>query len=338
MNFKNDFELVLFESDRYQIFRSKTHNMNASRHFQIFGFFLLGLSLIPVVGASAAEETIAIAERAKAGVVFNDVTVDGTARPDIGQSLSDSFTAALLKSGDYRVIQLEPHSKTKKGDPSLGSNSMSMSNQSVDVTFAFNLVGHGDHYRFTLRKIRNSDREVLEVHELLTRGTMDRVYGLVPQVLMRLQAKKKETPSFPRTVSPAQLAAPLYSAPPAVAAAPSETSGNASYWTSRPAPQENLERIDFSRVPKALVYQSIGSVQAINETWKFCVIRPNQATRLRTNDSVHVLYDDNGKIYADMKIANFDSGRVIADFGNKTPAHHKLFPGDEVFGWAPPLQ
>jgi hypothetical protein len=51
-----------------------------------------------------------------------------------------------------------------------------------------------------------------------------------------------------------------------------------------------------------------------------------------------VLYDDNGKIYADMKIANFDSGRVIADFGNKTPAHHKLFPGDEVFGWAPPLQ
>jgi hypothetical protein len=314
--------------------------MNASRQLQIFGFLVFVLSLIASMDANSAEETIAMAERAKAGVVFNDVTVDGVARPDVGQSLSDSFAAALLKSGDYRVFQLDAHPKAKgkRGDPTLGSTPMSMSNQNVDVTFAFNLVGQADQYRFTLKKIRNSDKEVLEVHELVTRGTVDRVYGLVPQVLMRLQAKKKETPSFPRTQSPAQLAAPIYSAPPAVAPAPIETSGNSSYWASRSAPRENLDNIDFSKIPKALVYQSIGSVQAINENWKFCVIRPKETMRLRANDSIHVLYDDNGKIYADMKIANFDSGRVIADFGNKTPVHHKLFPGDEVFGWAPPLQ
>ena len=323
--------------------------MNAARQSQIFGFASFLFLTASFLEMKAAQETIVTADRARAGVMMNDVTVDGQPRPDIGQSFSDSLTAALLKSGDYRVFQLESGSrgmkngKQKKSDPMLGSTAMTGGDEGVDITFAFSLVGHQDLYRLTLKKIRTSDKEVLEVHELSAKGSMDRVYGMVPQVLMRLQATKKQIPAFPRTQSPAQLAAPVYRAPQpaAVASSSSHTSGNAAYWssavTARPT-QPSYDQIDFTKVPKALIYQPIGSVQVINETWKFCIIRPREALSLRMNDSIHVLYEEDGKVYADMKIANFDSGRVIADFGNKTPPHHKLFPGDEVFGWAPPIQ
>lgn len=306
---------------------------------------LIGLTIsASVQPAGAAPETVALAERPKVVVVPDDVTVEGKARPDIAQALADSFSAGLLKTGDYRVFQAEPvalkGAKNKKGDVRLGSSSGGARMPSdVDIKFTFNLVGQDDDYRFTLKKVHASDSEVLEVHEFETHGKLDKVFGLVPNVLMKMQARVKQVPAFPRTQSPAQVsgvAAPAVVSRPVAPAAPASSS-NSAFWRSRPDLPSEYAGIDFSKVPKALIYQRIGAVQFINEAWKFAIIRPQSDVKLKLADGLHILYDEDGRIYADLKIANFDSGRVIADFGNRTPLHHKIFPGDEVFGWAPPV-
>lgn len=318
--------------------------MHLTRQLHICGLIGFVLASLGQQFAGAALETIISAEHPKVVVVPNDVTVDGKTRPDIAQALADSFAAGLLKTGDYRVFQADvpaPKSKGKKGDVSLGSSSGGNAKvpADVDIKFTFNLVGEENEYRFTLKKIRASDSEVLEVHELETRGKLDKVFGLVPNVLMKMQAKVKQKPAFPRTQSPAQLSGIAVGPVPHVAAssAPS-ASGNSSYWTSTASLPPEYANIDFSKVPKALIYQNVGKVQFINEAWKFAIIRPQGELTLKLSDPLHILYDEDGKIYADLKIANFDSGRVIADFGNRTPFHHKIFPGDEVFGWAPPAR
>ncbi len=290
----------------------------------------------------AAAETVVVADRAKVTVIANDVTVDGKPRPDIAQALVDGISAGLLKQGDYRVFQApQPAQRLKgkgrKGEPMLLAPSQGMARAGDDVDFAFtvNLVGQDEEYRMTVKKVRHRDNEVIEVHELAGHGKLDRLFGMVPDMLKRLQARAKEKPVFPRTQSPAELLGRT-SAAPAAASAPA-TSGNSFYWTTRSELPPEYANIDFSKVPKALVYQRIGAIQFINEAWKFCIIRPTSPARIGLRDSLHVLYDENGRIYADLTVSRFDSGRVIADFGNRTPGYRKLFPGDEVFGWAPPV-
>ena len=321
--------------------------MHAPRqhHIQAAALFLGVMAIAPFT-THAAPESVALAERPKVLIVPSDVTVDGKARPDIAQALADSFSAGLLKTGDYRVFQNDvgqPKPKGKKGDLSLGSSSASRKIPvDVDMKFVFNLVGEENEYRFTLKKVRATDGEVIEVHELETRGKLDKVFGLVPNVLMKMQAKVKQKPAFPSTQSPAQISGIIEPVVPAAQRGPLASSAGAggsgsmgsAYYTGR-VPDE-YAHIDFSKVPKALIYQQVGSVQFINEAWKFCIIRPQSDVKLKMADALHVLYDEDGRIYADLKIANFDSGRVIADFGNRTPTYHKIFPGDEVFGWAPP--
>jgi len=319
--------------------------MHLTRQLHICGLAGIVFAGFSLDNMSATPDTVAQAEHAKVVVVANDVTVDGKSRPDIAQALADSFAAGLLRTGDYRVFQAEvpvAKGKGKKGDLALGSPSsgvMAKAPADVDLKFAFTLVGEENDYRFTLKKIRASDNEVIEVHELETHGKLDKVFGLVPNVLMKMQAKVKQKPVFPRTQSPAQLSGiPAPAAQPAATAVRPASGGSGGYWTTTSQVPREYANIDFSKVPKALIYQHVGSVQFINEAWKFAIIRPQSDLKLKLADPLHILYDEDGRIYADLKIANFDSGRVIADFGNKTPVYHKIFPGDQVFGWAPPVR
>ena len=199
--------------------------MHLTRQLHICGLAGIVFAGFSLDNMSATPDTVAQAEHAKVVVVANDVTVDGKSRPDIAQALADSFAAGLLRTGDYRVFQAEvpvAKGKGKKGDLALGSPSsgvMAKAPADVDLKFAFTLVGEENDYRFTLKKIRASDNEVIEVHELETHGKLDKVFGLVPNVLMKMQAKVKQKPVFPRTQSPAQLSGiPAPAAQPAAVA------------------------------------------------------------------------------------------------------------------------
>lgn len=337
------FEFFFTANERCHTIAPKIQPMCVTRQLHIFGLATLLLAGFTSDSLRAAPETVALAERPRVVIIPSDVTVDGKARPDIAQALADSFSAGLLKTGDYRVFQADvtaPKGKGKKGELALGSSSAGKAvvPADVDMKFIFNLVGEENDYRFTLKKVRATDSEVLEVHEIEAHGKLDKVFGLVPNVLMRMQAKVKHKPAFPSTQSPAQISgiAPAPASSPASVVA-ATGSAHAGYTSAGVIPAE-YANIDFSKVPKALIYQNVGKVQFINEAWKFAIIRPQSEVKLKMSDSLHVLYDEDGRIYADLKIANFDSGRVIADFGNRTPGYHKIFPGDEVYGWAPPLR
>ena len=308
---------------------------------------LVGALLLLAAAAPlrAADEIQALAERPRVTVVAADVTLDGKPRPDVAQAITDSLSAGLLKRGDFRVFhsigEAKQPARTKgKGrkDLQLGASTAKPAEAEVDYLFRFNVLGQDDGYRFTIQKIRTSNSEVVEVHELAATGTLEKVFALLPSVLDKINPKPlTNTPVLTvRRSSSATLGgirtarrapAPLVSRP--------QPAGNMTWWPG--SSQDPYAGIDFSKVPKALIYQRVGSIQVINEAWKFCVIKPASPVKLGLRDSLHVLYDEDGKVYANLRVANFDGGAVIADFGT-TPGHHRLFAGDSVFGWAPPIQ
>jgi len=292
------------------------------------------LASLPCLSAAGAGADLAL--RPRVAFVPAEITIDGVPRPDIARAMADSFTAASLKRGNYRVFNMEPQAtgRERKGRKNLGSLGSSPVTGRIsgpqpadlDFLFTFNLIGDSNRYALTMKKLRADSNEVLEAHEFSTAGRLDKVFTLVPQALERVDARHLP-PAFPLTQSPS-------------AVRDTQTS---SYASSSPAPaaqQVSLEwkNFDFSKVPKALVYRRVGSIMATNDPWRFCIINPvGPGSEMRLNDDLHVLWDDSNKVYSRLHVSSMDSGKVIADYG-RNPSYHRLFPGDSVFGWAPPMQ
>ena len=296
---------------------------------------VLALAVSTAVTTATASTASDLSTRPRVAFVPSEITLDGSPRPDIARAMCDSFTSAALKRGHYRVFNMEPQAPVKAGKgrkkqlDNLGANvSGKVSGpkpSELDFLFTFNLIGQDNHYALTMKKLQADTNEVLEAHEFTTTGRLDKVFSLVPQALERVDARKA-TPTFPLTQSPSAVReanSPSY----AYQAAPSQS------------PQASLEwkNFDFSKVPKALVYRRVGSILATNDPWRFCIINPVGNSVIHRNDDVQVLWDDTHDVYSKLRVSSFDSGKVIADYG-RNPSYHRLFPGDSVYGWAPPLQ
>lgn len=299
--------------------------------------------IVACVGFAAPSraDTAELSLRSKVAFVPNDITINGLPRPDIGRALADSFSAAALKRGKCRVFNIDvpvvavKPSKGKKNLGSLGAVTTSKGgigappSRDLDYLYTFNLVGEDDRYSLTMKKVRAENNEVVEAHEMSTTGRLDRVFLLVPQALDRIDAKLYP-PAFPRTQSPAEIRSAV---PVIVRDAPS--------WNCRPGtwsgvPPEFAD-IDLSKVPKALVYQRLGSITAAIDPWRFAIITPTTSARIGTNELLDVQWGDGGPgVYSRLKVSGFDSGKVIADYG-ANPSYHRLYPGDSVYGWAPPV-
>ncbi|MDB6140563.1 MAG: hypothetical protein JWO94_3635 [Verrucomicrobiaceae bacterium] len=274
--------------------------------------------------------------RPRVAFVPAEVSIDGVSRPDIARAMADSFTAASLRRGNYRVFSMESQAAARpgKGRKNLGNLGSSAvvgrisgpQPADLDFLFTFNLIGDGNRYSLTMKKVRADSNEVLEAHEFATAGRLDRVFTLVPQALERVDARHLP-PSFPQSQSPAAVRAtqqPAY-----------VSTGAGSSSQAVPLEWKNF---DFSKVPKALIYRRVGSIMATNDPWRFCIINPvGSSGEMRLNDDVQVLWDDTNAVYAKLHVSSMDSGKVIADYGHN-PSYHRLFPGDSVFGWAPPVQ
>jgi len=285
--------------------------------------------------ASGASEMVVMAERPKLAIITEDITVNGQVRPEIAQALVDGLSVGLLKTGQFRVFS--PPVAGTQTDGQLGSSSRgikAMEGHDLDYVVTLSLLGDNDSFRLTMKKVRVSTQEVLEAHQFAAAGNLGKVFDLTPQLVSKLEYRSKSLAgAFPRSQSPAEIIAPavrVQTIPSPRPAAP------AAYdpWASVPVVAEYTED-DVKRAPKALIYQKLGAIQHIDPVWKFCIIRPESGLSFRKQEALHVLYDEDGTLYGDLRVSGMDSGKVIADFG-RTPAHHPLFPGDEVFGWAPP--
>lgn len=179
---------------------------------------------------------------------------------------------------------------------------------------------------------RVATSELVDSQQFFTYGRVSDVFSLVNKVADRVDPLPVRH-AFPATQSPAAMrAAQLYPHPRSFWAGDYTNPASPAYdpWGAK-----QMAQYDLKNVPKALIYRELGSIQYIDKTWKFTVVRPVKGVQLRTNDPLHVLYDE-GDVYANLRIGTVEKAGAIADYGSATPEHHPLFKGDKVFGWHTP--
>jgi hypothetical protein len=290
---------------------------------------------IAVSASSYADqpEVVATAERPRLALYAEDVTIDGHPRPDLARALADSLSTSLLKRGQVRVFSLES-AAGRDATGMLASPAAStearvnrLLDEGLDYVMTFNVLGLGNECLMSVKKMRARTHEVVEAHQFTSYGKEAGLFKLISTIVERVDPRPVGREKiFPRTQSPAALApAPM------------------SQFVVVPKPEaydpwkQNVPPVyDLTSVRKALVYRQLGTVNYIDNTWKFCIIRPVDGTKFEEQDPLHILWDE-GDVYAALRVCAIERGGVVADMG-KTPDHHPLFRGDKVFGWAPPLR
>ena len=279
------------------------------------------------------------AERPKVAIYAEDVTVDGTRRLDLGRALADSLSTHLLRRGQMRVFNLTTE-ETKNGTQTLvlpkeAQGKALVLDKDIDYLLSFNLFSNSNEHRLTVKKTRVSTSELIDSHQFFTYGRVSDVFALVGKIVERVDPLPVRH-NFPVTQSPA-----------AIRAAQPDPTPYQQFWTGDytnpgspaydPWRANNVAQYDLNNVPKALIYRELGSIQHIDTTWRFTVVKPVKGVQLRSRDPLHVLYDE-GDVYANLRVGTVEQAGVIADYGGMTPEHHKLFNGDKVFGWYSPPQ
>ncbi len=307
------------------------------------------LTLVGIPGLAEQSPTPPSGSGSRPGVLVQpgEVSFNGVPRPDSAQTITDTISSALIKMGSYREFEPTPappptrrKKVTRYGAAAPEELPLSGVNMPAgDYVFAFNLVSDEVGHHLTLKKLKAGSQEVLEFEELHKKGGLDQLLASVQQTLKILESKGRRVVAFPRTQSPAQLRETIR---PAVAVtAGGRSQGESEGWLAH---QRSLEHapaqyggMHLKHVPKALIYQQLGAIELINDPWKFCIIKPAPGYGPRVNEELDVLYDEDGKPFGKMRIDAVDSGRMVVGFG-RTPGHHRLFRGDVVYGWAPPLK
>lgn len=305
--------------------------------------------------AGAKEKVIASNDvtdsRPKVCVIAHGATVDGQSRSDVAQAIGDSIGSYLMKQGGYRVFQPVASARPAKRKKMEGYGSNMTANvagqaQGVepvpgsDFVYTFSLFGEGESHRLTLKKVEGETAEVVGMEETTTHGGLDMMFTSIPIVMSQLESKGRGGREFPVTQSPAEIRETIRSAVPVQKTSPSEqmeSPGLREFNEMQNRAPNEYGGVSLSSIPKALTYQPLGAIQWINDTWKFCIIHPQPGHRFAVNQSLDVLYDEDGLPYGSLSVDALDSGKVVAGFG-RTPSHHPLFRGDVVYGWAPPLK
>lgn len=216
------------------------------------------------------------AERPKVAIYAEDVTVDGTRRPDLGRALADSLSTNLLRRGQMRVFNLTTE-ETKNGTQTLvlpkdAQRKEPTVDKDVDYLLSFNLFSNANEHRLTVKKTRVSTSELIDSHQFFTYGRISDVFSLVGKVADRVDPLPVRH-AFPATQSPAEIRATRPDPTPYQMfwAGDYTNPGSPAYdpWRAN-----QVAQYDLKSVPKALIYRELGSIQHIDSTWKFTVVRP----------------------------------------------------------------
>jgi hypothetical protein len=289
--------------------------------------------------ADDGDESVAKAEKPKMAIFAEDVTVDGTRRPELGRALADSLSTALLRRGQVRVFNLMTE-ETESGTQVLRSPRDSGVNRShataldkgLDYLLSFNLLSNGPEHRMTVKKTRVPNSELVDSWQFSHYGRASEVFNLVPKIVERVDPKPIVR-GYPAMQSPSELRPELR---------PENNPYFTGDYANPSSPRYDPWRMnqmanypDLANVPKALTYQEVGSIAHINDFWKFAIVRPKNGVLLKENDPLHVLCDE-GDVYANLRVGNVERAGAVADYGGLTPAYKPLYRGDKVYGWATP--
>ena len=304
---------------------------------------VIGL-LVPHLASADSSVIVSLAERPRLALYAEDVTIDGQPRPELARALADSLSTALLRRGQVRVFSLESAATRDATGVQASSNPNGTAQRlnrllddGLDYVLTFNVVGISGHHLMSVKKMRARTHEVVEATQYTCVGRETGLIKLVTKILESVDPLPSGGRGiFPRSQSPAEYQiSPQPVSPPIVIAKALPAGHLVSTPEYDPWKQNLAQPYDLTRVPQALIYRHLGTVNYINSTWKFCIIAPVRGSRFSEQDPMHILWDE-GDVYAHLRVSAVERGGVVLDMGH-TPDHHPIFRGDKVYGWAPPL-
>ena len=187
-------------------------------------------------------------------VLQGEVTIDGQQRPDLGRSFADTISGGLLKTKAYSVIdhlgnqtlaqaiENSTHLAPEQSAVSIGKET------GARYIFVPRMIVEGDFQKLTLKKIRVSDGQVVDVFETHAAGS-DRanMFVLIGDSLKYLY---KETPRSPSRLGKTSTGQPVRITPPELD--PSPIKGKFEKKNGVPAQGAEVASADIGHVPESL--------------------------------------------------------------------------------------
>lgn len=127
-------------------------------------------------------------------VLQGEVTIDGQQRPDLGRSFSDTLTGGFLKAKVYHVIDHlsnQPTAQAIEASPDLAPEMSAVSvGEASGARWIYvpRMIVEGDFQKLTMKKIRVSDGQVVDVFETHASGDRSTMFVLVGEALRDIYA------------------------------------------------------------------------------------------------------------------------------------------------------
>ena len=277
-------------------------------------------------------------------VIPGEVTIDGVTRPDLGRSFCDSITGKLLQSGMFTIVDQVSTDRQRAGKEDKSTdwvNPEAIVKQLAGKTRAqyaliARMVSEDDFSKFSIKKLRVADSEVLDVYQSSAvsteRATMFDLLDKATNNLLReayqeqSRIRRKNRPSIieievPAKTDPVQQAEKSQPKVVVQEAKAQDTPPDTGDDKTDKKPKESA--------PKTAQYA--GRICAIDAKWHFCVIELEKENLLQVDDLLLVRTGNQEKALGRLNVSRIEGNKAIADFkGNITPS---LQLGHKVYRW-----
>ena len=148
-------------------------------------------------------------------VLQGEVTIDGQQRPDLGRSFSDTLTGGFLKAKVYHVIDHlsnQPIAQAIEASPDLAPEMSAVSvGEASGARWIYvpRMIIEGEFQKLTMKKIRVSDGQVVDVFETHATGDRSTMFLLVGQALRDIYAKAESDAAMEQELAIGEEAMPL---------------------------------------------------------------------------------------------------------------------------------
>jgi hypothetical protein len=265
------------------------------------------------------------------------VTLDGTPRPDLGRSFTDSLIAGLLK--DRRVDVIEPG--TPGETTGLTAASAAAGNRAaIDILMVPTLIAEQQFFRLSIKKITVPSGRVEAVIEESGSGSLPRLFDLAAAVVDKLvPTPPKQSPAISSIrgwmSSPDEVIEPPPDIPRALPsiAAPSGVPTVPRPIEIEPKPGRVLRTVVTGPVAREI--EEVGRVTASNAAYSFCVIDPHRGRTLTPGTWVMIRVNGWVRPTLPATITRIERGHAIAEFDTGGAPPPNVESGARVYEWVP---
>ena len=311
-------------------------------------------------------------------VLQGEVTVDGQSRPDLGRSFADTITGGLLKTKAYSVIDhlsSQPLAETTGQIPTVAPEQSAIALGKASGArwiYVPRMVVEGDFQKLTLKKIRVSDGQVVDLFETHGTGEKSNMFVLIGDSLRHIYqetsrppriTKRKATtlpepdttdldpnpvggsyrdepaPEPEQEIPPVETETKVVSnapaAPPAETETDVEVSAEAESENTGEIGRQSPERQIIDPATQIKDYEAHygGTISTINNEWRFCVLKV-RSKQLQVGDQLSVR---TGKIVPNettLTITKLEGTQAVADLSDDfEPGSLKV--GQRFYKWLP---